>query len=206
MRSDSSSCSSRALASAACGLRGQRRRSGHRKEAPSGRPTAAISPAHGIRRSTRSPETTSTSSRSRGGSRPTRSARARVQLRGHAADGRRRRLLDRRHAPRRRRARRRHRRDAVDAQRERRQARRGGAAAALRPRPRLLARHGQQSARIVYVTPGYQMVALDAKTGVPAAGFGKNGIVDLKTEDDQPIDLDHGRDRACTRRRSSRRT
>ena len=47
---------------------------------------------------------------------------------------------------------------------------------------------GGQSARIVYVTPGYQMIALDAKTGIPAAGFGKNGIVDLKTEIDQPMD------------------
>ena len=47
---------------------------------------------------------------------------------------------------------------------------------------------GGERARIVYVTPGYQMVALDAKTGVPAAGFGKNGIVDLKAENDQPID------------------
>jgi quinoprotein glucose dehydrogenase len=46
--------------------------------------------------------------------------------------------------------------------------------------------------RIVYVTPGYQMVALDAKTGFPAAGFGRNGIVDLKEEDDQPIDLEKG--------------
>ncbi len=46
-----------------------------------------------------------------------------------------------------------------------------------------------EKARIVYVTPGYQMVALDAKTGVPAAGFGKNGIVDLKDGDDQPIDI-----------------
>src|SRR4249919_4158098 len=35
---------------------------------------------------------------------------------------------------------------------------------------------GGQGARIVYVTPGYQMVALDAKTGIPATGFGKNGI------------------------------
>jgi len=49
-----------------------------------------------------------------------------------------------------------------------------------------------RDSRIVYVTPGYQMVALDAKTGVPAAGFGKNGIVDLKTEDDQPVDLETG--------------
>ena len=47
---------------------------------------------------------------------------------------------------------------------------------------------GRES-RIVYVTPGYRMVALDAKTGVPVKGFGTNGVVDLKTEDDQQIDL-----------------
>jgi quinoprotein glucose dehydrogenase len=29
--------------------------------------------------------------------------------------------------------------------------------------------------RIVYVTPGYQMVALDAKTGIPVATFGNKG-------------------------------
>jgi quinoprotein glucose dehydrogenase len=51
---------------------------------------------------------------------------------------------------------------------------------------------GGERPRIVYVTPGYQMIALDAKTGIPAAGFGKNGIVDLKEEDDQPIDLEKG--------------
>jgi quinoprotein glucose dehydrogenase len=45
-----------------------------------------------------------------------------------------------------------------------------------------------RASRIVYVTPGYQMVALDAKTGVPAADFGKNGIIDLKMDDDQPVD------------------
>ena len=43
--------------------------------------------------------------------------------------------------------------------------------------------------RILYVTPGYRLVALDARTGVPVAGFGKNGIVDLKLDDDQEIDL-----------------
>ncbi len=43
--------------------------------------------------------------------------------------------------------------------------------------------------RIIYVTPGYQMVALDAKTGDPVPTFGKNGIVDLKENDDQPMDL-----------------
>ena len=47
---------------------------------------------------------------------------------------------------------------------------------------------GGQGPRIVYVTPGYQMLALDAKTGIPVAGFGKNGVVDLKMDDDQPVD------------------
>src|SRR5215831_19525110 len=28
--------------------------------------------------------------------------------------------------------------------------------------------------RILYVTPGYRLVALDAKTGIPVGGFGKN--------------------------------
>ncbi|HEX7139494.1 MAG TPA: PQQ-binding-like beta-propeller repeat protein [Vicinamibacterales bacterium] len=46
---------------------------------------------------------------------------------------------------------------------------------------------GRES-RIVYVTPGYQMVALDAKTGIPAQGFGVKGVVDLKKDDDQPMD------------------
>jgi quinoprotein glucose dehydrogenase len=46
--------------------------------------------------------------------------------------------------------------------------------------------------RVVYVTPGYQMIALDAKTGRKVAGFGRNGIVDLKLEMDQAIDLDSG--------------
>ena len=46
--------------------------------------------------------------------------------------------------------------------------------------------------RVVYVTPGYQLISLDAKTGVPVNGFGKSGIVDLKEEDDQPIDLEKG--------------
>jgi quinoprotein glucose dehydrogenase len=43
--------------------------------------------------------------------------------------------------------------------------------------------------RIVYVTPGYQMVALNAKTGELARSFGKDGVVDLKLEDDQNMDL-----------------
>jgi len=43
--------------------------------------------------------------------------------------------------------------------------------------------------RILYVTPGYRLIALNAKTGVPIAGFGINGVVDLKLDDDQDIDL-----------------
>ena len=46
-----------------------------------------------------------------------------------------------------------------------------------------------QDARIVYVTPGYQMVALDAKTGIRVPGFGEDGIVDLKLDFDQEMDL-----------------
>lgn len=42
--------------------------------------------------------------------------------------------------------------------------------------------------RILYVTPGYRLIALDAKTGVPVPGFGQNGVVDLKQDDDQNID------------------
>ena len=46
-----------------------------------------------------------------------------------------------------------------------------------------------RSARIVYVTPGYRMIALDAATGIPVQTFGKNGVVDLKLDDDQEMDL-----------------
>ena len=43
--------------------------------------------------------------------------------------------------------------------------------------------------RILYVTPGYRLIALDAKNGLTVPGFGKNGVVDLKLDDDQEIDL-----------------
>ena len=33
------------------------------------------------------------------------------------------------------------------------------------------------------------MIALDARTGIPIPTFGKNGVVDLKLENDQEIDL-----------------
>ena len=50
--------------------------------------------------------------------------------------------------------------------------------------------------RILYVTPGYRLVALDAKTGQKIPGFGKDGIVDLKVGvvygTGQQIDLETG--------------
>jgi len=47
-----------------------------------------------------------------------------------------------------------------------------------------------KEARILYVTPGYQLIALDAKTGQRVAGFGNNGAVDLKADDTQKISPD----------------
>jgi quinoprotein glucose dehydrogenase len=41
--------------------------------------------------------------------------------------------------------------------------------------------------RIFYITPGFRLVALDAKTGMLLPSFGKGGIVDLKLDDDQTI-------------------
>ena len=47
---------------------------------------------------------------------------------------------------------------------------------------------GQGDERIFLVTIGYQLVALDAKTGRPVPHFGEDGIVDLKLFNDQYID------------------
>jgi quinoprotein glucose dehydrogenase len=41
--------------------------------------------------------------------------------------------------------------------------------------------------RILYVTPGYKLICLDAKTGQPIPSFGAGGTVDLKLDDDQTI-------------------
>ena len=38
---------------------------------------------------------------------------------------------------------------------------------------------GAGSGRVVTITPGYHLVALDARTGTPVPGFGINGVVDL---------------------------
>jgi quinoprotein glucose dehydrogenase len=44
-------------------------------------------------------------------------------------------------------------------------------------------------ARILYVTPGYRLIALNAKTGALVSSFGTSGVVDLKKDDDQEMDL-----------------
>lgn len=64
--------------------------------------------------------------------------------------------------------------------------------------PRQLSGHGLsywtdgKEERILYVTPGYRLIALDAKTGARIPSFGKDGVVDLRLDDDQDIDLIHG--------------
>jgi len=44
-------------------------------------------------------------------------------------------------------------------------------------------------ARILYVTPGYRLIALNPKTGALVSSFGTDGVVDLKKDDDQEMDL-----------------
>ncbi|HLJ26810.1 MAG TPA: pyrroloquinoline quinone-dependent dehydrogenase [Candidatus Angelobacter sp.] len=39
--------------------------------------------------------------------------------------------------------------------------------------------------RILYITPGYRLISLDAKTGALISSFGDHGAVDLKLNDDQ---------------------
>jgi quinoprotein glucose dehydrogenase len=47
---------------------------------------------------------------------------------------------------------------------------------------------GSNDKRIVYFTQGYRMIELNAKTGLRIPSFGVDGVVDLKTDDDQEID------------------
>ncbi|MFD1105325.1 PQQ-binding-like beta-propeller repeat protein [Sphingobium olei] len=62
--------------------------------------------------------------------------------------------------------------------------------------PRQLSGHGcsywtdGKQERILFVTIGYQLVSLDAATGLPDTAFGVNGVVDLKQDFDQDIDLE----------------
>src|SRR5215831_19486372 len=55
---------------------------------------------------------------------------------------------------------------------------------------------GRGDERILYVTTGYRLVELNAKTGQPIAAFGQSGIVDLKQGviigKDKQIDLEKG--------------
>jgi quinoprotein glucose dehydrogenase len=55
---------------------------------------------------------------------------------------------------------------------------------------------GRGDDRVVYVTTGYRLVELNAKTGQPIASFGTNGVLDLKQGvvygNRQPIDLETG--------------
>jgi quinoprotein glucose dehydrogenase len=55
---------------------------------------------------------------------------------------------------------------------------------------------GKGDDRVIYVTTGYRLVSLNAKTGVPVAGFGTNGVVDMKVGavvgKGQQIDLETG--------------
>src|SRR5262249_6625197 len=61
--------------------------------------------------------------------------------------------------------------------------------------PRLLSGRGLaywtdgRDERIFYVTPGYRLIDLDAKTGQRIHDFGSDGVVDLRLNDDQDVDL-----------------
>jgi quinoprotein glucose dehydrogenase len=64
-----------------------------------------------------------------------------------------------------------------------------GAAAPRRLSGRGLAyRDDGANGQIFYVTPGYQLIGLDAATGDRLASFGTGGIVDLKRQMDQELD------------------
>src|SRR6187402_2483291 len=54
---------------------------------------------------------------------------------------------------------------------------------------------GKGDDRVIYVTTGYRLVSLNAKTGQPIAGFGDKGVVDLKQGvyiGNKQIDLEKG--------------
>ena len=55
---------------------------------------------------------------------------------------------------------------------------------------------GKGDDRVLYVTPGYRLIALNARTGQPIPSFGKDGVVDLKVGvvygDGRQIDLETG--------------
>ncbi len=55
---------------------------------------------------------------------------------------------------------------------------------------------GRGDERVIYVTTGYRLVALNAKNGAPVSSFGADGVVDLKAGavfgNRQPINLETG--------------
>jgi quinoprotein glucose dehydrogenase len=53
-------------------------------------------------------------------------------------------------------------------------------------------RNGDQET-VFLISPGYHLVALDAATGRPRDSFGDNGIVDLKANIDQNLDLENAK-------------
>ncbi len=72
---------------------------------------------------------------------------------------------------------------------------------------------GRGDERVLYVTTGYRLVELNAKTGQPIASFGTNGVIDLKVGviigKDKQIDLRSisiAARSACTPRRPSSAT
>ena len=91
----------------------------------------------------------------------------RVQARRHAADGQGRHLRHRRHAPLGRRARREDRRDDLGARREAKARAPWHAPRQLSGRGLSYWTDGKGDDRVIYVTTGYRLVALNAKTGVP---------------------------------------
>ena len=109
----------------------------------------------------------------------------RVQPPGHAARGQRHSLHHGRHPSRRRRHRRRDRRNALDVTATTRAI---GDARAPRQNHRGVAywTDGRGDERILYITAGYHLIALNAKTGQPVASFGTAGVVDLLDGLDQP--------------------
>lgn len=51
--------------------------------------------------------------------------------------------------------------------------------------------------RIFYITPGFRLIGLDAKTGALIPSFGKGGMVDLKLDDDQTISAWNDKGSGC---------
>jgi quinoprotein glucose dehydrogenase len=49
---------------------------------------------------------------------------------------------------------------------------------------------GRGDDRILYITPGYRLIALNARTGQPISAFGNDGVVDLYAELDRPAPED----------------